>query len=244
MKTLQTNQISIEQAIAQAPDSALQLAAMAARHRSQHLAIDKVETIRHWQADTGTYCYQTHISISRQPEQRLAWLVDVFFNAATLPKQPWYPQFLAGKSQQLNQPAGQGINRHQLTWGSFDVSLPAPRYYRQLVSLAQPNKQTAVIVARSTNDGPELPASSALAYTLNPNGEVLYWQNDCLHWHHICCTPGAAVLPGRLDRWLINSLRFLGLDQTERSTYQHEAEQLRDWLQVDNPELQLSNTQQ
>ena len=120
-----------------------------------------------------------------------------------------------------------------MTWG-----LP------KLLSLAQPDRQTAIVVTSSTDHRPNLAGDTVLAYTLAVNGEVLYWQNDCLHWHHICCTPGAAVLPGRLDRWLINSLRFLGLDQTERSTYQHEAEQLRDWLQVDNPELQLSNTQQ
>ena len=76
-----------------------------------------------------------------------------------------------------------------------------------------------------------MPSGVRLAYTLPPNGEVLHWADGCLHWHHICCTPGAAVLPGAADRWLLTALRFLRLDGAERATYRDEAQMMRRWLQ-------------
>jgi len=45
-----------------------------------------------------------------------------------------------------------------------------------------------------------------------------------LHWHHICTTSGVRLLPGVLDRWLMNALRATGLDGKERETYTTEAE--------------------
>lgn len=166
-------------------------------------------------------------------------MVDLFFNAATLEHHPWYPQFGGGSSQRISQPPAQGINQHHLCLGQFDLGMPSPRYYRQLVSLAKPQQNTAVIVARSVNEGPPLPASAALAFTPAPNGEVFHYADGCLHWHHICCTSGPALLPPRLDRWLINCLRFVGLDQAERNTYRGEAEQLRNWLHAEDFETQL-----
>ena len=226
--------------MAEAPDGAATLAQLAERHRAGHSEVDQCQTIRHWQADAGTFCYQTHIAISGQASQRLRWLTDVFYNAATLPRQPWYPQFLGGASEALDAPPAPGIDRHQLTCGRFHLGVSTPRHYRQLVSLARPDAQTAVIVARSVDEGPAPPGDAVLAYTLPPNGEVLHWQGDRLHWHHICCTPGAALLPGRLDRWLINALRRLGMDGAERATYRQEAEELRDWLQSPLPEADLA----
>ena len=99
------------------------------------------------------------------------------------------------------------------------------------MSRTQPEGDACAIVARSIDSGPPPPAGARLAYTLGPNGEVLYWEDECLHWHHICCTPGAALLPAAPDRWLINTLRRLGLDGAERATYRLEAQQMRDWLQ-------------
>ncbi|WP_197484230.1 hypothetical protein, partial [Halioglobus sp. HI00S01] len=66
---------------------------------------------------------------------------------------------------------------------------------------------------------------------------VLHFENGRLHWHHICCTPGAGMLPGRLDRWLINAMRRTGLDCAERKTYRDEALKLRDWLDTQPVEL-------
>lgn len=232
---MQANEVSVAHAIQQAASSADELVSIAAKHRASHPGIDQYQTLRQWQPTASTYCYLTHMAISGQSRERLEWLAEVFFNAATLARQPWYPQFGKGRIQALREMPDEGIEQHQLGWACFDLGLPAPRYYRQLLSLARAEQNTAVIVARSVNEGPPLPEDAKLAFTLDPNGEVLHWENDCLHWHHICCTPGAAILPKRLDRYLINGLRRLGLDQAERKTYRQEAEQLRDWLQGSDP---------
>lgn len=223
----------------EAPLSVQRLQAMAAQHRAGHLDSDAHQTRREWVPDAGTFCYQTHIAVSNQPRERLSWLAEVFYNASTLAQQPWYPQFLGGAAQACRLAHDDTITAHQLALGQFDLGLGKPRCYRQLVSLARPDAHTAVIVARSVAEGPALPAAARLAYTQMPNGEVLHWENDRLHWHHICCTPGAGLLPAQPDRWLINTLRRLRLDSAERNTYRTEAQQLRDWLQTDNPQQDL-----
>ncbi|MFK7977441.1 MAG: hypothetical protein AB8C02_14995 [Halioglobus sp.] len=218
-------------AIEQAPLSARELDEMAASHRADHALQNVPETRRAWIDSAATYCYQTHIAMTGQPLERLAWVSDVFYRAASLEAQPWYLQFLGGASQSLSAKPVGAVEKHQLCLGCFDLGVGQPRYYRQLVSLAMPNQSTQVIVARSVPDGPEAPKGNKCAYTLSPNGEVLYWEAGVLHWHHICCTPGAALFPPTIDRWFINALRRLGLDSAECSTYTAEANQLRDWLQ-------------
>lgn len=234
---MQALQLDVQQAIEEAAPTACSLADLAIRHREQHTQPGQFHTTRHWESSAGTWCYQTHIAVGDQPGERLGQLTRIFFNAANLPSQPWYPQFQGGQGAPLDRPPPQGIRAHQLTLGQFELGLPAPRYYRQLISLAQPDAQTSVIVARSVCDGPALPPGGRLAYTLAPNGEVLHWEGGRLHWHHICCTPGAGVLPGVFDRWFINLLRGAGLDKAERNTYRQEAEMWRDWLSSDKPEL-------
>jgi hypothetical protein len=223
-------QLAVADAIQEAPATCAALGEMAAAHRGEVGAGSGHHITRQWEPAAGTWCYQTHIAAPDQPPAQLDRLADIFFNAAAMPSQPWYPQFLGGEVAVLESPPAGGIDRHQLTLGQFDLGLPNPRYYRQLVSFAKPDAATAIIIARSVTDGPPLPAHARLAYTLAPNGEVLHWENGRLHWHHICCTHGAGVLPGRLDRWLINLLRLTGLDGAERKTYRQEAEQWRDWL--------------
>lgn len=234
---MQNLETTVQLAIRDAPTQAARLAELAAMHREQHRASGEHDTIKHWEPSAKTFCYQTHIAIEPQPEERLDWLAQVFYRQASLPSQPWYPQFMGGETASSDAAPAAGITEHQLAWGRFDLGLPTPRYYRQLVSLAHTGPSTRVIVARSVNEGPALPADARLAYTLNPNGEVLHFEEGRLHWHHICCTPGAGVLPARLDRWLINTLRRTGLDGAERKTYREEAEQLRDWLASPQPEL-------
>lgn len=229
-----------EAATREAARSAQRLQAMAALHRARHPQTDSHQTLREWVPVAGTFCYQTHIAVGGQPPERLPWLAEVFYNAANLKQQPWYPQFQGGRTQACRLARDTGIVAHQLAWGRFDLGLGQPRYYRQLVSLARPDAHTAVVVARSVAEGPALPDGARLAYTQMPNGEVLHWENDRLHWHHICCTPGAGLLPVRPDRWLINILRRLGLDAAERNTYRGEALQLRDWLQTGNPQQALA----
>lgn len=227
---MQTLQANLDTAIREAPATGNTLYTLARQQREQRSHSYDYHTSRHWETSAGTYCYLTHIAAPNQSPERLDQVADIFFNAATLPSQPWYPQFLGGASAPVDTPPPAGIEQHQLTLGQFDLGLPTPRYYRQLVSVAKPDEQTAVIIARSVATGPTLPAGTRLAYTLVPNGEVLHWESGRLHWHHICCTPGAGLLPGRLDRWLINALRRTGLDGAERATYRQEAEHWRDWI--------------
>ena len=206
------------------------LQSMALAHRTQHQASDLSHSRKHWLSEIGCYCYETHIAISGQNEARFEWLVDVFYKASTLSEQPWYPQFLGGSSQPCEIPCTSSISEHQLCSGRFDLGLGKPRVYRQLVSL-QREAQTAIICARSLRQGASVSDGEVLAYTLDPNGEVLHWDGEFLHWHHICCTPGPGLLPSDWDRRLMNVLRGLKLDQAERKTYRQEAEGLRDWLQ-------------
>ncbi len=234
---MQALELTLEAAVSEAPDTRARLLDLAAAQRSKHTETNKAHTTRCWVPSAGTYCYQTHIAIEDQSWTRLDWLTEVFYSAAKLSSHPWYPQFLGGQAQAVATKCAAGISAHQLTMGRFDVGLPTPRGYRQLVSLASPTDDTRVIVARSVDEGPTLQKDAKLVYTQHPNGEVLHFEDGLLHWHHICCTPGAGVLPGFMDRWLINALRKLGLDQTERKTYHDEAHMMRDWLINDSPEL-------
>lgn len=227
---MQKPQVSVAQAIGDAPAQALRLAELAAAHRAQHALVDVHDTIAHWEPGAGTQCYQTHIAFGTDTLDTLDWLAETFYKAATMTSQPWYPQFLGGQAMALDAQPLDGIAKHQLALGRFDLGLPRPRCYRQLVSLASHGANTRVIIARSVDQGPEPPDNTKLAYTLDPNGEVLHYEDGRLHWHHICCTPGAGLLPQPADRWLINTLRRLRLDQAERATYRGEAEQLRTWL--------------
>lgn len=227
---MQAHELELNAAIEQAPVAASSLALLAEGARQVPYQPNEVHISRTWVPSAGTFCYQTHIAISAQSRERFEWAADLFFNAAKLDSQPWYGQFLGGDVEACElSPAG-GMAAHQLCIGAFDLGVGKPRAYRQLVSLQSPEPDTAVIVARSINQGPSLEGNPKLAYTLDPNGEVLHWDGQHLHWHHICCTPGAAILPQPFDRYLINGLRRLGLDSAERKTYRTEAEQFRDWL--------------
>ncbi len=237
-KTQQSPELSLQLAADEAPASARALLQLAAGQREQHGDERDCYSTRHWESSAGTWCYHTHVVANDQAEQRLEQLANIFFNAATLSVQPWYPQFQGGTNQTAQHPLPEGIRQHQLALAGFDVGLRTPRYYRQLISLARPHDHTAVIVARSISEGRPLPGGAKLAYTLAPNGEVLHWKNGHLHWHHICCTPGAGLLPTVPDRWLINLLRAVKLDQAERRTYRREALLWRNWLTGD--ELQPS----
>ncbi|MFT6311486.1 MAG: hypothetical protein ACJAQS_001860 [Porticoccus sp.] len=174
-------QISVQAAIQQAADTAAELNTLAAEHRGSHCAVDQPQAIRHWHGAAGTYCYQTHITISAQPIERLAWLTDAFYNTATLSALPWYPQFKRGKRVAVKYLPATDTEKYQLSWVEFDLGLKAPRHYRQLVYWHRPNANLSIITARSVDTGPALPATAKLATIVSPNGELLYWENDCLH---------------------------------------------------------------
>ena len=227
-------QCSVGEAITDAPVSVMTMHTMAKAMRRQHNQVDRCKIERHWMSGLKSHLYHTHIAISEQDEGTLSWLTGLFYHTASQTALPWYPAFLGGQSETLSIAPADGIDEHQLCWAKFDLGLGKPRYYRQLLSLGHPNPATAVVAARSVDCGPVPPEPAILAYTLSPNGEVLHWDEarQLLHWHHICCSPGASLLPGRLDQYLMNTLRFCGLDMAERKTYREEAEKMCDWLQA------------
>ena len=59
-----------------------------------------------------------HRAIDPQPEERLDWLAQVFYQQATLTSQPWYPQFLGGKTRARDAAPRAGIAEHQLAWAT------------------------------------------------------------------------------------------------------------------------------
>jgi hypothetical protein len=52
---LQAREVSLSQAIAESLISAETLQTLADIHRQQHRSVNKYQTIRHWQADAGTF---------------------------------------------------------------------------------------------------------------------------------------------------------------------------------------------
>ncbi len=231
MATMQNAEITLDEAIQQAPRAARELHTLAKQAVEKSERPQTPHIYRYWINSAGTYCYHTHIAISGQTRERLEWATTLFYNAAELEQQPWYPQFLGGYCRPCPALPAAGIEAHQFCLGRFDLGLGTPRAYRQLVSLNRPDAETAVIVARSVAEGHDIPQSTRLAYTLTPNGEVLHWDGDHLHWHHICCTPGAALFAQPLDRYFINFLRWLRIDGAERKTYREEAIQFSAWIQ-------------
>ena len=63
---MQPREVSIEQAIHDAPGACARLAQLAAAHREQHKGVNTHDTVRHWEPTAGTFCYQTHIAIDRR----------------------------------------------------------------------------------------------------------------------------------------------------------------------------------
>lgn len=218
---------------------AARMIALAAEMRQVNTRIEHCKTSKIWLKDVATYLYHSHIAIPETRIARARALAEVFYNTASQSALPWYPAFLGGRCQSLSVRPMVGVAKHQLCWGEYDLGVGASRFYRQLVSFSQPDLATAWVVARSVDSGPLLPENASLAYTIGPNGELVYWRQGLLHWHHLCCTPGAGLFPGRLDRWLMNAVRFAGLDQLERKTYREEALAMCKWLQTEDSKLLL-----
>lgn len=189
-----------------------------------------VTTVKHWRPPARTFTYHTHVAVPDVDRERLDAVADTFYRAADLDVQPWYAQFRGGQSRPLDDPPPDGITRHQLAISSFDVNLKSPRCYRQLVCEAAPRQDTRIVAICSVDVDWPIPDGNVLALTLEPSGDVFEWRDGSLHWHHICTTPGVALLPGVLDRWFLNSLRRFGLDSAERTTYREEAEGFRRWV--------------
>ena len=116
---------------------------------------------------------------------------------------------------------------HQLGQGYFDFGVGALRRYHLLFSKIEIDAQTHAVVLRSVPETIAVLKPSRQVFILPPTGDVFSVDEAGLHWHHICTTSGVGVLPGVLDRWLMNVLRATGLDSKERGTYINEAEAFR-----------------
>lgn len=216
MARLQACELSIDEALGEAPATADQLMTMAAaRKMPLRPAIQRV-----WVPSAGTWCYHTVIAVT-VAEPLLDQVAAIFYDGASMPAQPWYAGFIRGQVKPLPNPAAEFPC--QLAMAGFDVGLRSPRAYRQLVS-RHANHSMQAIVLRSV-EAAVLPWPDTVvpAFTLQPSGDVFEYRDGQLLWHHICTTPGAGVLPMPWDRWLINALRGLRVDQAERETYKEEA---------------------
>ena len=137
---------SLDEAVAEAPQSFRAMHTMAQAMQQRHREIDRCRTERQWLSGLKSHVYHTHIAISGQHEGALTRLAELFYHTASQPALPWYPAFLGGQSKAVSIAPGDGVEQHQLCWATFDLGLGQPRYYRQLVSLGYPDAATAVVV--------------------------------------------------------------------------------------------------
>src|SRR5690606_34113520 len=96
-----------------------------------------------------TWCYHTVISVSAT-EAMLDKAADIFYGAAAMTKQPWYPQFQYGQTLALEKAGSQ--DSAQLSLVVVDLGLGKPRAYRQLASRHQGHGMRAIVL-RSVNTG-------------------------------------------------------------------------------------------
>lgn len=178
---------------------------------------------RHWNPKAKTFTYHTHVVVAGIGASVIERLSDLFFNAYRLQQHGWYSQFSSGTMRPLPfTPEAQG--EHQLGQGYFDFGVGALRRYHVLFSRIRIDERTHAVVLRSVPEDVPVLKPSTQVYILPPTGDVFALDEAGLHWHHICTTSGVRLLPGVLDRWLMNILRVLGLDHRERETYIAEAE--------------------
>jgi hypothetical protein len=192
-------------------------------------AIQAIETAggiscRHrWNPAAGTFTYHTHVVVPHFKSKAMEMLSHLFFNAYTLKQHGWYSQFVSGVMTPLPFTTSEP-GEHQLGQGYFDFGVGALRRYHLLFSRIAVDAQTHAVILRSVPENIAVLKPSRQVYILPPTGDVFSLDAAGLHWHHICTTSGVGVLPGVLDRWLMNVLRATGLDSKERGTYITEAE--------------------
>lgn len=178
---------------------------------------------RLWNPAAKTYTYHTHAVVPGIGPAALHQLSHLFFNAYSLQQHGWYSQFVSGVMAPL--PFAAGISgEHQLGQGYFDFGVGGLRRYHLLFSKIIIDRNSHAVVLRSVRENMPVLKPSKQVYILPPTGDVFSMDEAGLHWHHICTTSGVRLLPGVLDRWLMNALRATGLDSKERKTYTTEAE--------------------
>jgi len=177
----------------------------------------------HWNPAAKTFSYHTHVVVPHINSESLETLSHLFFNAYSLQRHGWYSQFVSGTIKPL--PFKTNVRgEHQLGQGYFDFGVGVLRRYHLLFSKIQVDAKTYAVILRSVPENIPALTTSRQVFILPPTGDIFSIDEAGLHWHHICTTSGVRVLPGILDRWLMNALRACGLDSKERKTYITEAE--------------------
>jgi hypothetical protein len=207
-----------------AADTLLSMAQQAEQERTS----EAITITRSWTPSARTYTYHTHVQVGCADSTVLSKVVDCFFYAATLDVQPWYSQFLRGKTLSIS-PA-RGSARALLCVPEFDFGMGKTHSYRQLLNDFSPSECCHVLVLRSVIHALKFPLNTVPAFTLAPTGDVFHWQEGILHWHHICTVSGVGIMPSGIERYVMNALRWLHLDMAERKTYREEAESFMRWV--------------
>ena len=179
-------------------------------------------TKRYWYAPAGTYTYHTITKLRETGPDMLELAAKVFAGGNRLQRQPWYPAFLGGNATNFETEIKTPFTQVQLGQARFDFGMRQPRTYNQIIASISPDESTRVVALRSVS-GMEVPTATKLAYTLGPTADVFRLHEGQLYWHHVVTAAGAAILPGSLDRLLMNGLRLFKLDSKERQTYRDEA---------------------
>lgn len=186
---------------------------------------------RTWNPQAKTYTYHTHVAVPEVSAAALQTVSDLFFNAYRLQQHGWYSQFVRGEMYPLPNATTVG-GEHQIGQGLFDFGVPALRCYHTLFSRVIPDTHTHVVALRTVNEPMPRMQGAKKVFLLPPSGDVFRLIDSTLHWHHICTTTGIQLLPGSLDRLLMNALRRFNLDRKERQTYLTEAEGFRQFVQT------------
>lgn len=197
-----------------------------ALQRCQECKYPGSATVSHfWFEPARTFVYHTVSAIEGATNDTLDDVAAVFYGANRLPSQPWYPAFIQGWSEPLDNALPDYATGAARGQASFDFGLRRPRYYNQLIVSFSPDDNTRGIALRSIEGLPER-EGEIKAYTLAPSVDLLQLQNGRLEWHHIVTVAGPALLPPTADRLVMNTLRRLKLDHAERRTYLDEASAL------------------
>jgi hypothetical protein len=216
------DEISIKQAL-QELDATLAVLLAQSNTLSPAERTGGISCRHHWNRVAKTFSYHTHVVVPHIQKESIETLSHLFFNAYSLQRHGWYSQFVRG----TNTPLPFIIDKegeHQLGCGYFDFGVGALRRYHLLFSRIRVDPKTHAVVLRSVPEPIPALTPSRQVFILPPTGDIFSMDEAGLHWHHICTTSGVRLLPGPLDRWLMNALRTLGLDNKERKTYIMEAE--------------------
>lgn len=173
-----------------------------------------------WIPEAGTWLYQVRAEVPGD-----AALLEATVAALLGDGPGWFTAMSDRHRRELEPPSG--VERAVLDQLRFDMGMGQFRRYDLLVGLVAPEPTVRVLTQRSVH--PEGFVDETRAFTLAPSGDVVRLVGDRVVWDHIGTTPGGALLPPTADRWLMNTLRWLGLDQAERATYRAEGEAFVRW---------------